>query len=409
MILLIINIIDYEEIECKLELNEMKITNEEIQKKLFNKINEKELNGNLNINNNNKNNLNEEKKEMNKEKEIKEEETEENENSIQNNNFKENPQNLKFKEYLTNNHSTSNAGNFDVFIGLKDHIEYLIFNNKNNYNLEIMRIKDKAIITSLKGHNSKTTVIRYYLKDNKEEYILSCDNNKLVIIWDLQNYYKKYTIQSEYNYFIGDALLLFNIFNNTYILLSSYKDNEYNKLYEFKENTKFIKNIYGTNEHNTYYMIPWLYQDKYYIINCYKGISINNIFEDEKYVLLSKDVEGCHYWGYIFKSNFLCVSDYDKNCIKIWDLVNKVIYKQINYDASYGVGIIPWNNNYAIVGCKTCFVVINIEESKSVKKVTLDSTHRYNYVFTVRKIRTKQLGECLIYSDDEGNIKLFSL
>ena len=128
-----------------------------------------------------------------------------------------------------------------------------------------MRIKDKTIINSLKGHNNKTTVIRYYIKDNKEEYILSCDENKLIIKWDIQNNYnKKYNIQGEYSGNIYDALLLFNIFNKNYILISS--TNEYSKLYEFKDNTPFIRNIYGTKENYTYFMIPWLYKNKYYII-----------------------------------------------------------------------------------------------------------------------------------------------
>ena len=91
-----------------------------------------------------------------------------------------------------------------------------------------MRINDKTIIISLKGHNNRTTVIRYYIKDNKEEYIISCDLNKLIIIWDIQNdYNKKYNIQAEYSRIILDALLLFNIFNKNYILISSYYKNEY--------------------------------------------------------------------------------------------------------------------------------------------------------------------------------------
>ena len=41
-------------------------------------------------------------------------------------NFKENPQNLKFKYQLTNNRTDSGLlDNFDVFIGLKDKIEYI--------------------------------------------------------------------------------------------------------------------------------------------------------------------------------------------------------------------------------------------------------------------------------------------
>ena len=113
-----------------------------------------------------------------------------------------------------------------------------------------MRIKDKTIIISLKGHNNKTSVIRYYIKDNKEEYILSCDENKLIIIWDIQNNYnKKYIIQIKYYVYIQEALLLYHIFNKNYILISN--TNEYSKLYEFKDNTPFIRNIYGTNENKT--------------------------------------------------------------------------------------------------------------------------------------------------------------
>ena len=44
-----------------------------------------------------------------------------------------------------------------------------------------MRVNDQSIITSLKGHKETTTVIRYYLKNDNEDYILSCDYNKLVI------------------------------------------------------------------------------------------------------------------------------------------------------------------------------------------------------------------------------------
>ena len=111
-----------------------------------------------------------------------------------------------------------------------------------------MRINDQSIITSLKGHKS-TTVIRYYLKNNNEDYILSCDRNILVIIWDIQNNYnKKYIIKSDYSSYIFDALLLFNYNNKDYILLSSGDENEYSKLYEFKDNTPFVKNIYETKK-----------------------------------------------------------------------------------------------------------------------------------------------------------------
>ena len=244
------------EIEGKLELNKKKIENDEMFNILINEINEIKNNKKENKDNIINELINKNKEYENKiklledkinilENEIKQ--IKESQNKINNEalkakeekhilmneiDFKENPQNLKFKYQLTNNRSDSGLlDNFDVFIGLKDKIEYIIYNNKNNYNLDIMRIKDKSIITSLKGHNKGTTVIRYYLKNNNEDYILSCDRNKLTIIWDIQNNYnQKYIIQSDYSGYIWDALLLFNYNNKDYILLSSGNTNEYSKL-----------------------------------------------------------------------------------------------------------------------------------------------------------------------------------
>ena len=351
-----------------------------------------------------------------KEDELRQKMKEENEDFIKQNikaEFKENPANLKLGDTLTTNAtSCDQQSKFAVYVGLKDHIEYLVYNNKNNNNLDIMRIKDKTIITSLKGHNVNTIVIRYYSKDDKEEYILSSDANKLVIVWDIQNFFnKKFTIQAQYSGTIYDALLLFNVFNKDYILLSNSASNEYSKLYEFKKDTPFVRNILGTNDHPTYFMIPWFYQNKYYLIECsqYK-IYINNMFEDENYANLSMDPEGSHYCGYLYNDYYLCVSDYNQKFIRIWDLVNKVIYKQINYDGTSNTcsyEIIPWNRNYTIFGCDYSFVIININEGKMVKKIDIKNS---GDIRSVKKIKIGQYGECLICQDMANNgIQLYSL
>ena len=323
------------------------------------------------------------------------------------------PTNLHYKEEITNNiKGWGLLNNFEVYIGLKDNIEYMAYNNKINYNLDIMRINDRALINSLKGHKTGTNVIRYYIKDNKEEYIISCDKNNLVIVWDIQNNYNnQYNIQIKDFGTIWDSLLLFNIFNKNYILISSYNKDEFTKLYEFKENTPFIKNIYGTNENNTAFMIPWMYKRNYYIIECcYYKIAINNLLNDECYANLSMNPEGKHCCGYIYNDNYLCVSDLDNNYIRIWDLVNKEMYKQINYDGIRGREIIPWNNKYAILGCEGGFDIIDLEEGKLLKKIKLDNT----YVEGVKKIRGNKLGECIMISisdnlDNSYKIKLYSL
>ena len=320
--------------------------------------------------------------------------------------YEENPDKIKMKEYLTKNHSYSGwLSQFEVYKGIKDKEVYLVYNNKDNYNIEVMRIKDKVIINSLKGHNNKVIVIRYFKKENKEEYIISCDCNKIMIVWDIENNYnKKY--KKEVSEYIIDALLLFNIDKKDYIILSSNNKGEYSKLYEMKENIEYKKEVYGTNNNETIYLIPWIYKNKYYIIECCynKKISINNILEEECYDL-KKEPEGIHYCGYIYNDNYLCVSDYDNGMIRIWDLVKKEIFKEIKYDVLNGKGIIGWNNKYTIVGCYGCFVIIDIEEGKKIKKINIDNT---DYVCLIKKMKIDEK-ESLICSDSNNNIRLFSI
>ena len=429
-------IIDSKETECSLVLDEKKFSNEEMVNMLYKDIIEiklKSINDEKKLIKKNQelekkmNKLIEENKIYKKEKEDLKKEinslSEENKKlkktlDILHERFKDfkynrkkppKPENLRFIDYLTNNNLKS--GFFAVFTGLTDNMEYLVYNNKNNYNLDIMTLKDKAIIKSLKGHEINVNVIRYFIKENKEEYLLSCDENKISIIWDIQNdYNKKYTIKEKYFGNIYDAILVFNILDKDCLILSSGNPNEYTKIYELQEEgkSKFVKNVFGTNKNNTNYLIPWEYKNKKYIIElCDKKITINNLLDDEIYATLAKDPEGYHFSGFLYNDNYLCVGDGRNNFVRIWDLFNKNIFKQINYDASNAYEIANWYNNYVIIGCKSCFVVVDIEEGKMIKKIQLDNTN--HYLRGVKKIKLIQLGECLIGSDDSNNIRLFSI
>ena len=66
---------------------------------------------------------------------------------INKNNFSKNPNNFKLKGLLTSNHSSAGMlANFAVFIGLRDNIPYLVYNNKLNFNLEVMNLNDNTIV-----------------------------------------------------------------------------------------------------------------------------------------------------------------------------------------------------------------------------------------------------------------------
>ena len=327
--------------------------------------------------------------------------------------FNENPENLEYIETITSNHSSAGVlNNFDVFKGLKDNIEYIAYNNKYNFNLEIIRIQDKIKIQSLSGHTAKTTIIKYYKKNNKKDYLLTCDLSKAIIIWDIQdNFYKKYIFKESYVNPIFDALILFNILQKDYIILSSGGQDEFCKLYELEDkrnifnnkNLIFKKDIFVKNSTGIVFLIYWLYNNKHYIIECgvYK-IIINNIFENEEYATFT--YKGKSRCGYVFNDIYLCISALENNSLLIWDLKNKAFYKDIKFEENSGFELICWNNIYNVLGYDKGFIIFNMEELKMIKKINID-----NFTYKgVKKMKINNIGECIISSDNKGNIKLFS-
>ena len=456
-------VIDYEEIHCILELDEIKVNNDDLIKIMIDEIKElqskekekeKEKNNNQNIlnmikeikeeigktkkeNEEMKKELKELVKEKNKEKDemvgkinlliqenkkMKEKIDKLKINGVRNesessssplfqeitkNNFSQNPNNFKFKELLTSNHSSAGMlSNFTVFIGIRDNLPYLVYNNKLNFNLEVMNLNDNTIVHFLQKHNNKVTVIKYYRNLDDEEFLLSCDLNKLIIIWDIQNNYRiKSSIQEQFQGTIWDAHILFNISNKDFIILSSGSKGVPIKLYELKnKNSPFLQNIPGTEQNTTNYLIPWFYNNKYYIIKLYNGISIHNLFENECYAKLTVNGDK-YYCGFIYKKNYLCANDRKNKLLRIWDLINKNIFKEIKYDGDIGKEIIPWNETYSIIACNHCFIIVDIEKGEIINKIAVEKS----CLGGVKKIYLNRLGECLIIADFNNNIELFNL
>lgn len=271
-----------------------------------------------------------------------------------------------------------------------------------------MRIKDKKIVHNFKGHKNQVPVMRYFIQNNSKEYLLTCDENRIVFCWDLQEYTQFLTFPTNFSGYIWDALILFNILEKNYLFIPSNSLDEYTKVYEFTKSSSFVKNIIGTNDNKTNYLIPWYHKNNYYLIECCSSkISINNILKDENYATLEYQPEGLHCCGYIYDENYLCITDYNNSFIRIWNLEKKSVYKIINFDASLAYGILPWNNIYMIVACSGCLVVIDLKQGKMVKKIILKK-HKTNFC-GVKKIQMSNLGECLICSDTNNTIRLLNL
>ena len=334
--------------------------------------------------------------------------------------FKKEPRNLRFKENIikTNTYGGWND-KFEIFISFKDNKEYLVSPNTNNYKLDIYNLINNKIIYTLSGHNNIIWTTRYFMNNkNYNEYLISADKDKIVIIWDITNNYNiKYKINTKYGDDIYSCLLIFphNI-NNNYIITSTYNDSgndedSSTKIYSLN-NGNFIKYINNTNNNAIFYLLSWYNKrnNKYYIIQfSYKKIMINNLLEEELYSEFSNVSEHDHKSGFIYyidNNDYLCSSS-SNGYINIWNLYNKNIYKVINTNGCYLANIIKWNKKYIIVADynNKSFKIIDIDND-SIYDVNTDHNDK---LACIKKINHPKYGESLFTAARDKIIKLWTI
>ena len=335
--------------------------------------------------------------------------------------FEKDPQGLKFRQNVNDTNASYGWNDiFEVYISRKDNKEYLVSPNNNNYKLDVISLLENKITVSLKGHNNHIRTIRYFINNiNSEEYLISADNDIIVIVWEITyNFNLKFKINTNYSDNIYSCLLLFDLINeNNYIVTSSYAqldDNEKSatKLYSL-ENGQLIKYISHTNKNAIYYLLSWYNKNnnKYYIIQfSFRAILISSVIDDELYCELIQEPEDNHLSGFIYSSDnidYLCSSSYN-GYINLWDLFNKSIYKVINTNDCVLSNIIKWNNQYFIVADydNKSFKIIDIEKEQIVKDITGQHTDK---VPCVKKIYHPLYGESLLTAGQDNTIKLWSL
>ena len=345
-------------------------------------------------------------------------------------NEKKNPKNLKFKQdVVTTNTKCGLNDIFEVYISLKDNVQYLISPNKNNFNLDIINLNDNKLLFSLKGHLKKVTSIRYFINNfNNNEYLISSDEDKIVIIWDITNNYSlKYSIDTNFNDIIYSCLIVFinennensNNDNEGYIITSTYGISDENeksgtKIYSMENNGEFINYINNSNNNSIYYMLSWFNKknNKYYIIQfSYMKIFINNLLEDELYAELTQEQKLSHYSGFIYEIDedkcYLYTSS-KNGFINIWDLYNKNLINNININGSILCHMIQWDEKYAIVADYNgkSFKIIDIQSLSVVKDI--NGAHNKE-VKTIKKIKHPLYGESLLSGGNDYTIKLWCI
>ena len=335
--------------------------------------------------------------------------------------FEKDPQGLKFRQNINDTNASYGWNDiFEVYISRKDNKEYLVSPNNNNFKLDVISLLENKITVSLQGHNNHIRTIRYFINNiNSEEYLISADNDIIVIVWEITyNFNLKFKINTNYSDNIYSCLLLFDLINeNNYIVTSSYAQLDENeksatKLYSL-ENGQLIKYISHTNKNAIYYLLSWYNKNnnKYYIIQfSFRAILISSVIDDELYCELIQEPEDNHLSGFIYSSDnidYLCSSSYN-GYINLWDLFNKSIYKVINTNDCVLSNIIKWNNQYFIVADydNKSFKIIDIEKEQIVKDITGQHTDK---VPCVKKIYHPLYGESLLTAGQDNTIKLWSL
>ena len=296
--------------------------------------------------------------------------------------------------------------------------EFLLIFPSKNFSIKIVRLKDNQLIKTLEGHTGKITLIRKFHNNiNKKEYLISSGKNSEVKVWDLSdNYSLLFSLKIDYsiNTNIYSCILFFSENKGNYLITSSNenKDEDYTKIYDF--NTKELKaNLELTNQVEIFYMLSWNNGTNDYLIESSNGrILLHNLETKKLFHILNPPNKSCQ--------NSMClIRNPDTNkldllgvttihgSIDFWDLTTFKLKFSVIYKTSYFYDIINWYDKYIIVGEKfnSSIIIIDLLQQKVI---TVIKNKNNSFVISLKKIRHPLFGECLLSSDLDNNISLWT-
>ena len=336
--------------------------------------------------------------------------------------FNEDPKNLKYKQNIVDTNTCLGWNDlFEIFISFNDQKEYLASPNKTNFNIDIISLNSNKLIKSLEGHKNDIRTVRYFINDDNE-FLISGDDDKKLIIWDITNNYNiKHIIKTNYGgngTSILSNLLVFNKINKqNYIITSSDNKNVENdkaatKIYSL-ETAKFIKYLGNTNNISIYFLLSWfnIKNNKYYVIQfSFNKIIVNDPLEDEfYYTQFTTETKENYLSGFIYKNNnkdYLCSSS-DIGNVNFWDLFERKFVRtiKINNELAH---IIQWNDKYCIVAdySNKSFEIIDFDKKEMTKNI--GGEHKCK-VICIKKVNHPIYGESILSTGEDGIIKLWSI
>ena len=323
--------------------------------------------------------------------------------------FISNPQELKYKETITNKclKSFTIDSIFDAYTAF-DGNAYLASSLSSSYNIEIYNLQNNTLQSTLKGLYNQLYIVRHYAQySTNTDYLLSTTTGKTLKIWNLKTYTEYLTIKNCHSgAYMYSALLLFDEINKkNYVVTSS--PNDYIKLWNF-EDGKFIHDV-GTKSDYTYFINSWCHDSKYYIINAnadnvkiYGIDKINDLFGEytgkQRTWHMSAFVEKINDIDTLFESD-------GNGYVRLWNLENNSLMKNIYCPSCSLRGLCLWNQQYVIVASSDkSFKIIDFVKEKCVNSIV---GQHYNSLCSVKKIKHPKYGESLLSGSIDGSIKLW--
>ena len=347
--------------------------------------------------------------------------------------------NLRFKENIVNNFKFVywNFDNYDIYYKYENKFElFLVYGC--NININIVRIEDKKLFKSLKGHKDIVINVKhFYNKNDNNNYLLATDYSKKVYIWDLNKYIQIYKFDTGYS---TDILCFIILFYKNYIITATEGTNynDYTKIYSFIDKTLIMK-IIQTSKYETVYLLIWEYKNKYYLIElCYKNIFIYDLSNGKLYKELVKNKNSYFYSGFISYDNkylYTCTNEGD---IIIFNLYDSTLVYNINIKDLQFLKITLWSSvikkkkgtdkrkkeekiiNYILLSNKTHdgFICIDISFDRELKEDCKQYDTNFKYYINcfygkgttikcIKKIIHPIYGESLLSSGNDKNIDLW--
>ena len=324
--------------------------------------------------------------------------------------------------------------NFVVFNSFHDNEVFLIYQNYDNDNIDIMKLANKQIVKSIKNIETKLSLIEHFFdKKNEFDYLLTADRNKDIKIYNISLDYQ--LLNSLYNGnsfgFISSCLLLVN---DNLLITSIFgkKKEDYTKVYSIKnifnkekknlldkpkeKNVTLLSKISGTNNIVICSLLFWdnkRDKNKYLIQLSYNKVLINDIDNYKLYDCLeTKENNKNHilYSGSVFKDNLL-IAISNEGSIFSWNLIFKNLVTKININNSLLSDCILWSNNYLIISAN------NANKNSIIKILDISKFKIINTIFVkditgiscIRKIIHPEKGDSLLATGDNNKIVLLSI